>query len=45
MVLPEEQPNFSRVMQHIKWKFTTGYRRIHDVEEDFSPGRSGFVTM
>ncbi len=40
--LPEEQPNFSTVMQQFKWKFTVEYRKIHEVEPGFSPWQKRF---
>jgi putative transposase len=40
--LPEEQPNFSIVMQMVKWKFTVEYRKTNDVEPGFSPWQKRF---
>lgn len=40
--LPEDQPNFSTVMQLFKWKFTMEYRKTHDVEAGFSPWQKRF---
>jgi putative transposase len=40
--LPEDQPNFSTVMQNFKWKFTMEYRKTHEVEMGFSPWQKRF---
>jgi putative transposase len=42
MDLPEEQSNFSTVLQKFKWKFTVEYRKIHDVEQGLTPWQKRF---
>ena len=40
--LPEETPNFSKIMQSIKWNFTINYKKAHNISSPVTLWQSRF---
>ncbi len=42
IVLPESRPNFSEIMQKIKWTFTLEYKQMHKINDPVKIWQRGF---
>ena len=42
ILMPEEQPNFSMVLQQVKWKFSLDYKEAHGIKDVMKLWQRGF---
>ncbi len=40
--LPEEQPDFSRIMQSVKWNYSYNYKHLHNIRGQLTLWQRGF---